>query len=148
MINIKKWVERPIEQNVREKIKLLLTEDVDGYRKSVQMSNNEHQMIVDYLYEWIDLCCAYRSSCDIVDIYFMSLDDLDDLRLEEASHLFEDEAAVKIIRERIRPHPGRQAFITMCRKTALRDLGYLKLLRDLFDADEQISVSEDIDIQE
>lgn len=143
MIDIKKWVERPIEQVVKEKIKLLLMEDVDIFRKSAHMSDNDQQMIVEYLYEWIDLCCAYTSSCDIIDIYFMSLDGMDRLRLEEAINLFNDEAAVKIIRDKIRPHPGRQGFLNLCRNTYLRDLGYLKLLRDLFGTGKQTPESED-----
>ena len=143
MTNLKKWVEKPISENVKEKIKVLLMDDIGAFRQAANLNDHNYRIIVDYLYEWIDICCAYRSSCDIVDIYFMSLDDLDDLRLEEASHLFEDETAVKIIRDRIRPHPGRQVFITMCCETVLRDLGYLKLLRDLFGQDEQSSVSKD-----
>lgn len=143
MINLKKWVERPINVNIKEKIKLLLMEDVDTFGKAAHLSNNDYRIIVDYLYEWIDLCCAYRSSCDIVDIFFMSLDGLDDLRLDEASHIFKAEQAIQIIRERIRLHPGRQAFITMCCETVLRDLGYLKLLRDLFGTGKQTPESED-----
>ena len=120
MINLKKWVEKPINENIKEKIKLLLVEDVDTFGKAAHLSNNDYRIIVDYLYEWIDLCCAYRSYCDIIDIYIMSLDDLDELRLSEVTKLF-----------------------YVCRKTTLRDLGYLKLLRDLFGKNEQLSVSKD-----
>ena len=83
MFNLKNWVEKPIDVSIREKIKQLLSKDVESYIRSAQISDNHH-IILDYLYAWIDLYCAYSPSCDIVDMYYMSLDGLYNVRIEDA----------------------------------------------------------------
>ena len=139
MINyniIRKSVNKPMRKVIKEIIDDLLQAELHSLRYEEYLSINERTQVLRYLNMWIDLCCAYTSEIDSATIYHLSLDGFDSLRLEDAKHVLRDENAFQIYNEIIRPHPGRKAFIKLCRCAGIgNDLGYIQLLRDIYNDD-------------